>query len=103
MQHSIELCSIYRINKYGNSYKKYPKLIELYQKLKEVQESEPGFAEMDFAQEMIELKRIFYSVDNTHLLCLTALNEKIRGKQKSSCWICFRLSRNKLKTVTCLI
>jgi DNA polymerase III epsilon subunit-like protein len=33
MQHSIELCSIYRINKYGNSYKKYPKLIELYQKL----------------------------------------------------------------------
>jgi len=33
MQHSIELCSIMRINKYGTSYKKYPKLIELYQKL----------------------------------------------------------------------
>lgn len=33
MQHSIELCSIYRNNKYGQPYKKYPKLIELYQKL----------------------------------------------------------------------
>jgi len=33
MQNSIELCSLYRTNNSGKQYKKYPKLVELHEKL----------------------------------------------------------------------
>ena len=33
LQDSIELCNIQSVNKYGKPYLKYPKLVELHQKL----------------------------------------------------------------------
>ena len=33
MQETIELCAIELKDKYGRSYKKFPKLVELYQKM----------------------------------------------------------------------
>jgi hypothetical protein len=36
MQETIELCGIEMKDKYGRSYKKFPKLVELYQKMFDV-------------------------------------------------------------------
>jgi len=33
MNHSIQLCNLLKVDKYGNTYQKYPKLIELHQHL----------------------------------------------------------------------